>query len=97
MDVQLPARGLDDRGSRVDRARDRARRAKFVLGSLVALAFVVGFEGAKSHAHGHAKGRLKPLSAPSSFQQAVRRSAVISPGSIAPPQQPPPVVQTSVS
>lgn len=97
MDVQLPARRLDGRGSRVERARGRARRAKLVLASLVALAFVVGFEGAKSHVSGHAKGRLKPLSAPRSFERAVRRTAVIAPGAIAPPQQPPPVVQTSVS
>jgi hypothetical protein len=81
------------RGSRLAVARDRARRAKLLLGSLAALAFGVGYVGAKTHAPSHAKGRLRPLSAPSSFEQAVRQSA-LSAGSIAPPQQPPAVVSS---
>lgn len=81
--------------TRTASARRRARTAKLALGSLAALAFGVGFVGARSNAPGHAKGRLRPLSAPQQFQQAVRQSA-LSAGTIAPPQQPP-VVQATVS
>jgi hypothetical protein len=86
---------LEQSTPRVAAARDRARRAKLALGSLVTLAFAVGYAGARTHAPGHAKGRAAPLSAPPSFERAVR-SAALSAGEIAPPQQPP-VVQSSVS
>jgi hypothetical protein len=82
--------------TRIERARGRAQVAKVAVGSLTALAFLVGYVGAKSHVPGHAKARrLRPLSAPQSFEQAVRRSS-LSTGVIAPPQQPP-VVQSTVS
>ena len=50
--------------------------------------FGVAFVGAKTHAPGHSKGKAQPLGAPSSFEHAVRRSALQS-GQIAPPAQPP--------
>ena len=76
--------------SRIERARRRARGAKAALGALTALVFGVAFVGAKTHAPGHAKGKTKPLGAPSSFEHAVRSSALRS-GQIAPPAQPPAV------
>jgi hypothetical protein len=81
--------------SRIERARRRARAAKVSLGALTALVFGVAFVGAKSHAPGHAKGSAKPLGAPSSFEHAVKRSALQS-GQIAPPAQPP-VASSSTS
>jgi hypothetical protein len=81
--------------SRIERARRRARGAKLTLGALTALVFGVAFVGAKSTAPGHKKHAAKPLSAPSSFEQAVRRSALQG-GQIAPPVQPP-AVQSSTS
>ena len=76
--------------SRIERARRRARRAKTWIGALTALVFGVAFVGAKTHAPGHAKGKAKPLGAPSSFERAVRSNALQS-GQIAPPAQPPAV------
>lgn len=76
--------------SRIERARRRARAAKISLGALTALVFGVAFVGAKTHAPGHSKGQAKPLGAPSSFERAVRRSALQG-GQIAPPAQPPAV------
>jgi hypothetical protein len=81
--------------SRIERARRRARAAKVSLGALTALVFGVAFVGAKTHAPGHAKGTSKPLGAPSSFEHAVKKSALQS-GQIAPPAQPP-AVSTSTS
>ncbi|HZC75240.1 MAG TPA: hypothetical protein VE220_04630 [Gaiellaceae bacterium] len=81
--------------SRIERARRRARAAKVWLGALTALVFGVAFVGAKSHAPGHTKGKSQPLGAPSSFERAVRRSAIQG-GQIAPPAQPP-VVSSSTS
>jgi hypothetical protein len=76
--------------SRIDAARARARGAKAALAALTALVFGVAFVGAKVHAPGHAKGKAKPLGAPSSFERAVRKSALQG-GRLAPPVQPPPV------
>jgi hypothetical protein len=76
--------------SRIERARRRARAAKVSLGALTALVFGVAFVGAKTHAPGHTKGKAQPLGAPSSFERAVRRSALQG-GQIAPPAQPPAV------
>ena len=76
--------------SRIERARRRARVAKVSLGALTALVFGVAFVGAKTHAPGHAKGTSKPLGAPSSFEHAVKKSALQG-GQIAPPAQPPAV------
>jgi len=76
--------------SRIERARQRARTAKVWLGALTALVFGVAFVGAKTHAPGHAKGKAEPLGAPSSFEHAVRQSALQG-GQVAPPAQPPPV------
>jgi hypothetical protein len=76
--------------SRIELARRRARAAKVWLGALTALVFGVAFVGAKTHSPGHTKGKATPLGAPSSFEQAVRRSAVQG-GQIAPPAQPPAV------
>ena len=81
--------------SRIETARQRARAAKVSLGALTALVFGVAFVGAKTHAPGHAKGSAKPLGAPSSFEHAVKRSALQS-GQIAPPAQPP-VASSSTS
>jgi hypothetical protein len=81
--------------SRIERARQRARAAKVGLGALTALVFGVAFVGAKTHAPGHAKGKATPLGAPSSFERAVRNSALQS-GQVAPPAQPP-VVSSSTS
>jgi hypothetical protein len=76
--------------SRIERARARARGAKAGIGALTLLVFGVAFVGAKIHAPGHAKGKAKPLGAPSSFERAVHRS-VVQGGQIAPAVQPPPV------
>ncbi|HEU5244198.1 MAG TPA: hypothetical protein VFU33_07350 [Gaiellaceae bacterium] len=76
--------------SRIEGARRRARAAKVSLGAATALVFGVAFVGAKTHAPGHSKGKAQPLGAPSSFEHAVRRSALQS-GQIAPPAQPPAV------
>jgi hypothetical protein len=76
--------------SRIERARQRAHTAKIGLGVLTALLFGVAFVGAKTHAAGHAKGNATPLGAPSSFEHAVRRSAIQG-GQVAPPAQPPAV------
>jgi hypothetical protein len=76
--------------SRIERARHRARAAKVWLGALAALVFGVAFVGAKTHAPGHTKGKVKPLGAPSSFERSVRHSALQG-GQIAPPAQPPAV------
>jgi hypothetical protein len=76
--------------SRIKRAQRRAHNAKVGLGALTALVFGVAFVGAKTHAPGHSKGKATPLGAPSSFERAVRRSALQS-GQIAPPAQPPAV------
>jgi hypothetical protein len=78
------------RESRIERARRRARAAKVWLGALAAIVFGVAFVGAKTHAPGHAKGQATPLGAPSSFESAVRGSALQS-GQIAPAVQPPAV------
>jgi hypothetical protein len=80
--------------SRIDRARGRARSAKLALGALTTLVFGVAFVGAKTHAPGHTKHPAQPLAAPTSFEQAVRRS-VLEGGQIAPPVQPPPVVTST--
>ncbi len=80
--------------SRIERARARARGAKVALGALTALVFGVAFVGAKTHAPGHTKHRARALSAPGSFEQAVRRSALQA-GQVAPPVQPPPVVTST--
>jgi len=74
--------------SRIERARTRARSAKAAIGALTVLVFGVAFAGARIHAPGHAKGKAKPLGAPSSFERAVRRS-VAQGGQIAPAVQPP--------
>ena len=76
--------------SRIELARARARSAKRAIGLLTALVFGVAFVGAKIHAPGHAKGKVKSLGAPSSFQRAVKRS-VAQGGQIAPAVQAPPV------
>ena len=76
--------------SRIERARRRGRSAKVALGALTALVFGVAFVGAKTNAPGHTKGKATPLGAPSSFEHAVRKSALQS-GQIAPPAQPPAV------
>jgi len=81
--------------SRIERARRRARSAKAWLGALTALVFGVAFVGAKTHAPGHAKGKATPLGAPSSFERAVRQSALQG-GQVAPPAQPP-VVSSATS
>jgi len=83
-----------EQGSRIERARVRARGAKVAIGVLTSLVFGVAFVGAKSHAPGHVKLRAKPLGAPASFERAVRRSALAG-GQIAPPVQPPPVVTST--
>jgi hypothetical protein len=80
--------------SRIESARARARGAKAVLGALTALVFGVAFVGAKTHAPGHTKHRARPLGAPTSFEQAVRQSALQA-GAVAPPVQPPPVVTST--
>ena len=80
--------------SRIERARQRARAAKVGVGALTALVFGVAFVGAKTHAPGHTKGKATPLGAPSSFEQAVRRS-VAQGGQIAPAVQPPPVATST--
>jgi hypothetical protein len=80
--------------SRIERARRRARAAKVSLGALTALVFGVAFVGAKTHAPGHAKGTSKPLGAPSSFEHAVKKSALQG-GQIAPPAQPPAVASST--
>jgi hypothetical protein len=81
--------------SRIQRAKRRARGAKAALGALTALVFGVAFVGAKTHAPGHTKGKSKPLGAPSSFERAVKKSALQS-GQIASPVQPP-VVSSATS
>jgi hypothetical protein len=63
-----------------------------VAGSTVVFGFA--FLGVRAHAAGHSKGRLRPLGAPSSFEQAVRRS-ILRAGQIAPPQQPPQIVTST--
>ena len=82
------------RNSRIDAARARARGAKTAIAGLTALVFGVAFVGAKAYAPGHTKGRAKPLGAPSSFERAVRRSALQG-GQLAPPVQPPAVATAS--
>lgn len=82
------------RSSRIELARERARKAKTAIGVLTAVVFGVAFVGAKSHAPGHAKGKATPLGAPSSFEHAVRRS-VAQGGQIAPAVQPPPVATST--
>jgi hypothetical protein len=76
--------------SRIERAQQRARTAKAAIGGVTVLVFGVAFVGAKVNAPGHAKGKAKPLGAPSSFERAVRKSAVQG-GQIAPAVQPPAV------
>jgi hypothetical protein len=80
--------------SRIERARARARGAKLAIGALATLVFGVAFAGSKLYAPGHAKHRAKPLAAPSSFERAVRESALAA-GQIAPPVQPPAVVTST--
>jgi hypothetical protein len=80
--------------SRIERVRARARGAKVAFAGLTMLVFGVAFVGAKSNAPGHTKHRAKPLGAPSSFEQAVRQSALQA-GGIAPPVQPPSVVTST--
>jgi hypothetical protein len=82
------------RNSRIELARERARKAKTAIGVLTAVVFGVAFVGAKSHAPGHAKGKAQPLGAPSSFERAVRHS-VAQGGQIAPAVQPPPVASST--
>ena len=82
------------RNSRIELARERARKAKTAIGVLSAVVFGVAFVGAKSHAPGHAKGKAQPLGAPSSFERAVRHS-VAQGGQIAPAVQPPPVASST--
>jgi hypothetical protein len=81
-------------GSRIERARARARGGKVALAALTALVFGGAFVGARTHAPGHAKHHAKPLGAPPAFEQAVRRSALEG-GQIAPPVQPPSVVTST--
>jgi hypothetical protein len=76
--------------SRIERAMQRARTAKAAIGAVTVLVFGVAFVGAKVNAPGHAKQKAKPLGAPSSFERAVRKSAVQG-GQIAPAVQPPAV------
>ena len=45
------------RNSRIELARERARKAKTAIGVLTAVVFGVAFVGARSHAPGHAKGK----------------------------------------
>jgi hypothetical protein len=80
--------------SRIRRARERARVAKVAIGALATVVFGVAFVGSKTHAAGHAKHRAKPLAAPSSFERALRQSALAA-GEVAPPVQPPPVVTST--
>ncbi len=80
--------------SRIARARGRARAAKVVIGAGTLLVFGVAFVGAKIHAPGHTKGTAKPLDAPKSFKQAVKRS-IAQGGQIAPAVQPPPVASST--
>ncbi len=82
------------RDSRIQRARERARTAKTAIGAVTVLVFGVAFAGAKVHAPGHAKGKAKPLGAPSSFERAVQHS-VAQGGQIAPAVQPPPVASAT--
>lgn len=81
-------------GSRIEAARARAHGAKLGLGMVATLVLGVAFVGARAHAAGHTKHRARPLAAPLSFEQAVRRS-VVAGGVIAPPVQPPPVVTST--
>lgn len=80
--------------SRIERARARARGAKFAIGLLTTLVFGAALAGARATAPGHTKHRAKPLGAPVSFERAVRRSALQA-GQVAPPVQPPPVVTST--
>jgi len=80
--------------SRIESARARARGAKVAVGALATLVFGAAFVGAQHHARGHAKHPAKPLAAPASFEQAVRRSALAA-GVIAPAEQPPAVVTST--
>jgi hypothetical protein len=80
--------------SRIERARARARSAKFAIGLLTTVVFGVAFVGAKAHAPGHQKHKARPLGAPLAFEQAVRRSALQA-GQVAPPVQPPAVVTST--
>lgn len=61
---------------------------------MAVLVFGVAFVGARIHAPGHAKGKAKPLGAPSSFERAVKHS-VAQGGQIAPAVQPPPVASST--
>jgi hypothetical protein len=79
---------------RIEAARARARGAKLALGAVATVVLGVAFVGAKAHAAGHAKGRARALSAPRSFELAVRRS-ILAGGIVAPPVQPPPVVTST--
>lgn len=81
-------------GSRIERARARARGAKAAIGALTLLVFGAAFVGAKVHAPGHAKGKATPLGAPASFERKVRHS-VAQGGQIAPAVQPPPVATST--
>jgi len=80
--------------SRIERARARARGAKAVIASGTLVVFGVAFVGAKSHAPGHAIGKAKPLDAPKSFKQAVKRS-IAAGGHIQPAVQPPPIATST--
>lgn len=79
---------------RIEAAQARARGAKLALGTAAALALGMAFVGARAHAAGHTKHKARALAAPGSFERAVRRS-VLAGGSIAPPEQPPPVVTST--
>lgn len=76
--------------SRIERAHARARGAKAAIGAVTVLVFGVAFVGAKVNAPGHTKKKARSLGAPSSFERAVRNSAVQG-GQIAPAVQPPAV------
>ena len=80
--------------SRIEQARVRARGAEAVIASGALLVFGVAFIGAKTHAPGHAKRKARPLSAPKSFERAVKRS-IAEGGVIAPAVQPPPIATST--
>jgi hypothetical protein len=80
--------------SRISAARRRARRAKMLLAATGALAFAASMALARANQVGHVRHTVQQLTAPRSFQAAVR-SGRLQGGVVGAPQAPPSAVTAS--
>jgi glycine/D-amino acid oxidase-like deaminating enzyme len=85
---------MPSRESRIETARRRAFRAKVVVAATGALVFAASMALARANQVGHVRHTVQQLTAPRSFQAAVR-SGRLQGGVVGAPEAPPSAVTAS--